>query len=94
MLVKQYNKSNMGDKNLIEYSNMVFTKKQCNLHYGQTAPLPQEIKQCFVQKPILFLGCSLEQDLTMDVLDSILVPGINHYAILKQQRLRNGSIRQ
>ncbi|MCI9058180.1 MAG: hypothetical protein HFH52_00065 [Lachnospiraceae bacterium] len=84
----------MGDKNLIEYSNMVFTKKQCNLHYGQTAPLPQEIKQCFVQKPILFLGCSLEQDLTMDVLDSILVPGINHYAILKQQRLRNGSIRQ
>ncbi len=71
---------------LIEYSSIVFTKKQYNLHYGQTAPLPQELKQCFVQKPILFLGCSLEQDLTMDVLDSILVPGMNHYAILNCQK--------
>lgn len=71
---------------LMEYGSIVFTEKQYNRHYGKESPLPQELKQCFVQKPILFLGCSLEQDATMDVLDSILVPGMSHYAILSCQR--------
>lgn len=64
---------------LIEYSHIVFTEKQYELHYGDNAPLPRELKKCFKQKLMLFLGCSLNQDRTMELLQKIVEPGEIHY---------------
>jgi hypothetical protein len=61
-------------------------------------PLPKALRQVFVSQSLLFLGCSLEQDWTLELLDlarqadEYAIP--NHYAILpdpvdaqtKQQR--------
>ena len=66
----------------IEYSHIVFTKRQYKIHYGWNAPLPKELRKCLEQKAILFLGCSLEQDITMKLLKKVLEPGAYHYTII------------
>lgn len=49
-------------------------------------PLPKALRQVFVSQSLLFLGCSLEQDWTLELLDlarqadEYAIP--NHYAIL------------
>lgn len=49
-------------------------------------PLPKALRQVFVSQSLLFLGCSLEQDWTLDLFgqakqaDEYAIP--NHYAIL------------
>lgn len=51
-------------------------------------PLPKALRQVFVSQSLLFLGCSLEQDWTLDLLekakqaDEYAIP--NHYAILPE----------
>ena len=66
----------------IEYSSIVFTEKQYDLHYAPNSPLTLDLKRCLKSKMMLFLGCSLGQDRTMDFLKSIIEPGEHHYTII------------
>lgn len=62
--------------------------------YEENSDLVQTLRQSFQQKCILFLGCSLQQDRTMSVLENVSAPGINHFTVFassprrqKQQEL-------
>lgn len=68
--------------NLIEYENIVFTSAQYDHHYGKGSPLIQDLKACFDKRLMFFLGCSLEKDRTMDILQDAIIQGVNHYAII------------
>ncbi len=66
----------------IEYNRIIFTEKQYAQNYGEGSKLTLELKRCLQGKTMLFLGCSLKQDRTMDVLQTIVEPGQYHYAII------------
>ena len=68
--------------NLIEYENIVFTSEQYDRHYGEGSPLLHDLKSCFDKRLMFFLGCSLEKDRTMDILQDSIIQDVNHYAIL------------
>lgn len=68
--------------NLIEYENIVFTSEQYDCHYGKSSPLIHDLKACFEKRLMLFLGCSLEKDRTMDIIRDAIIKGVNHYAII------------
>lgn len=54
----------------------VFTQAQYDQAYGSplsyTNQLPKALRQIFVTHPLLFLGCSLEQDKTLDLFKSVV----------------------
>lgn len=68
----------------------ILTQAQYAEGYGNPfdfhKPLPKALRQVFVSQSLLFLGCSLEQDWTLDLFvkakqaDEYAIP--NHYAIL------------
>jgi hypothetical protein len=68
----------------------ILTDAQYAAGYGSPfdfhKPLPKALRQVFVSQSVLFLGCSLEQDWTLELLDQAkqadeyAIP--NHYAIL------------
>lgn len=68
----------------------VLTREQYEAAYGQpcnfSKPLPKAIRQIFVAQSLLFLGCSLEQDWTMDLFAAAIDGGgfevPVHYAVL------------
>ena len=66
----------------IEYDNIVFTKQQYERHYKKDSALVRDLENCIKNKIILFLGCSLGKDLTMDVLQGAMQQGDDYYAIL------------
>lgn len=66
----------------IEYDRIVFTEKQYKKFYGDGSTLTEALKKCLEQKTILFLGCSLSQDRTLDILESVLEEGKNYYTII------------
>lgn len=68
--------------NLIEYENIVFTSAQYDRHYRKGSPLIHDLKACFGKRLMFFLGCSLEEDRTMDILQYAIIKGVNHYAII------------
>lgn len=72
--------------NLIEYRDIVFTSAQYDLHYKKGSPLISALKACFEKRLMFFLGCSLEDDRTMDVLKEVIVQGVNHYTIIGCKR--------
>lgn len=62
--------------------------------YAENSGLVQTLRQSFQQKCILFLGCSLQRDRTMTILEDVSAPGISHFTIFasspqrqKQQEL-------
>lgn len=71
----------------------ILTAQQYEQAYGQPPafdfqkPLPKALRQIYISQSLLFLGCGLEQDWTMDLFkvakesDSYQVP--NHYAIVE-----------
>lgn len=61
---------------------LVLTGKRYDFCYREGGALVRELGAVFSKKSVLFLGCSLEQDRTMDVFDRMSSPGITHYAIL------------
>ena len=67
-----------------DIGKLVFTQKQYDEAYAPAGQLMQELSQWFQNKRLLFLGCSLQQDRTMDVLQQVMAknPGLDHYAIL------------
>lgn len=67
-----------------DIERLVFTQTQYDKAYASDGRLMQELPQWFQSKKLLFLGCSLEKDKTMDVLQQVMRknPGLDHYAIL------------
>ncbi len=67
-----------------DIDKLVFTQKQYDAAYHSDGPLMKELPLWFQNKRLLFLGCSLMQDKTMDVLQQVTKanPGLDHYAIL------------
>ena len=67
-----------------DIERLVFTQTQYDKAYANDGPLMQELPQWFQSKKLLFLGCSLAKDKTMDVLQQVTSknPGLDHYAIL------------
>ncbi len=65
-----------------DIDRLVLTKNQYDKAYA--GPLMQELPQWFQSKRLLFLGCSLASDRTMEVLRQVTEeqPGLDHYAIL------------
>lgn len=63
---------------------LIFTKEQYDEAYDNNGPLMQELPNWFLNKRLLFLGCSLAMDKTMEVLQKVIVANseLNHYAIL------------
>lgn len=67
-----------------DIGKLVFTQTQYDTAYDSNGELMQELSQWFQNKRLLFLGCSLLQDRTMEVLQQVMTknPGLDHYAIL------------
>ena len=70
----------------IDYSKIVFTLRQYDHHYSPGSELGAALADCYRQKMMLFLGCSLEKDRTMEVLRKVWKKGQTHYAILNCPR--------
>ena len=67
---------------LIEYEKIVFTQAQYDRHYGKDSPLTRELKACFENRMMLFLGCSLDSDRTMELLQEVIHPGSSYYTVI------------
>ncbi|WP_283624695.1 SIR2 family protein [Clostridium butyricum] len=76
----------------ISYTDsIIFTKEQYENNYGRgnidfTKALPKLLLSIFKSRAMLFLGCSLEEDRTMKVLDSLTneVTGLMHFAFMQK----------
>lgn len=71
---------------LLDYGKVVLTKRQYDKHYAPDSALTQDLEKCFATKAFLFLGCSLKEDRTMELLERILCPGYNNYTIINCER--------
>jgi hypothetical protein len=75
-----------------DYDTYVFTATQYNDAYGLPfdfgKPLPRALRQIFVSQSLLFLGCSLEKDRTLELFQHVLNDGQfevpDHFAILPE----------
>ena len=78
---------NVGDQ-----KTYIFSQQQYNDAYGEnidfTKPLAKTLRQIFVSNSLVFIGCSLEQDRTLDIFSEIVknnefeIP--YHFAILNE----------
>ena len=71
-----------------ESSSFVFTSEQYEHFYGtryhrDNCLIPRYLKKIFLGKKVLFVGCSLDQDRTLDILKECVKKdeNISHYAI-------------
>lgn len=65
-----------------DYSSIVFTESSYDKHYAPNSDLINTLKDIYKKKVLLFLGCSLEKDRTLDVLSETIEPGRTNYAII------------
>lgn len=74
-------------ENTIAADKLVFTQKQYDAVYSNDGRLVSELSEWFKNKKLLFLGCSLAMDKTMEVLQSVSDNNymLDHYAILACQ---------
>ena len=78
---------NVGDQN-----TYIFSQQQYSDAYGEeinfTKPLAKTLRQIFVSNSLVFIGCSLEQDRTLDLFSTVVkseefeIP--DHFAILNK----------
>ncbi len=74
----------------------VFTRQQYMGAYGEPfdfkKPLPKALRQIFISNSLLFLGCSLDQDWTLELFKKVISQGEyeipNHFAILEEPKTR------
>lgn len=68
-----------------ETTSMVFSESQYNEFYSDGKPLPIFLETFFSGRSLLFIGCSLTKDRTIDVLAKCISrnPRIRHYAIVE-----------
>lgn len=71
-------------ENTIAADKLVFTKEQYDRVYMKDGTLVRELTEWFRSKKLLFLGCSLAMDRTMEVLRMVSSQNtaLDHYAIL------------
>ena len=69
---------------LTDYDKLVFSKTQYDRHYGEKSPLVGELQRWMAGAQLLFLGCSLRNDRTLDILKKVCGnnQGLKHFAIL------------
>lgn len=75
-----------------DWETYVFTNDQYDEAYGQpidfSKPLPKSLRQIYVTSSLIFLGCSLEKDRTLDLFEDVskdsnfVVP--DHFALLPE----------
>lgn len=71
-----------------ETSSFILTTEQYDKFYGKSSPrnkpLPRYLKKLFTAKKLLFVGCSLESDRTLDILLDCVKKDerISHFAIV------------
>ncbi len=67
-----------------DIAKLVFTREQYDVAYAEGGALMKELPLWFQNKKLLFLGCSLAMDKTMEVLQQVTAdnPGLAHFAIL------------
>lgn len=77
--------------NVSDHETYIFSKQQYDDAYGATGtdygkPLPKALRQIFISHSLLFLGCSLEQDRTLTLLEEVVRTGAfevpEHFAIV------------
>lgn len=84
-----------GNEPSLDSDSVVFTRSQYRHHYHRWSQTVKTLKLLFKQKPMLFLGCSLHRDKTMQVLRQVTGRGTEHYAIInaapeaRDERLRS-----
>lgn len=68
-----------------ETTSMVFCESQYDAFYGEDNPLSIFLEIFFSGRSLLFVGCSLTKDRTMDILAKCIKrnPRIRHYAIVE-----------
>ena len=66
----------------LSYDKVVFTETQYDKNYTPDSDLVKVLSSTLEKKTLLFLGCSLEQDRTLDIINQVKEPGTEHYAIL------------
>ena len=73
-----------------EISSMILSTKQYKEYYGKKGnrgnrALPIYLKKIFEGKKLLFVGCSLDKDYTLDILKECVKqnPNISHFAIVQ-----------
>ena len=76
-----------GDADEME-TTAVLDPQSYDAAYDENSDLVQTLRQSFQQKCILFLGCSLQQDRTMRVLENVSAPGINHFTVFSSSPQR------
>lgn len=71
-------------ENTISADKLVLTKEQYEIVYNKDGALLQELTEWFKNNKLLFLGCSMTMDKTMEVLRSVSQQNatLDHYAIL------------
>jgi hypothetical protein len=70
----------------------IFTTTQYDSAYGNphdfSTPLPKALRQIYISNSLLFLGCSLEQDRTLDLFHTVVASGDyeipRHFAVVEQ----------
>jgi tetratricopeptide (TPR) repeat protein len=81
------------DMNSIVLSAAQYETLYGHVHrYGQNARLPRFLKRVFSHSPVLFIGCSLDQDRTTMILVDIRVKP-RHFALMKLPRENEEKIR-
>ena len=72
--------------NATDRSARVFTGLEYDAQYGDGngERIPKLARIMFTNRPLLFLGCSLQGDRTLDVLEALHeeLPGLSHYGVL------------
>ncbi|MGI6545488.1 MAG: SIR2 family protein [Fastidiosipilaceae bacterium] len=73
-----------GDINS-ENKDIIFTKNSYEKNYTKNTELKESYTLFIKSRKLLFLGCSLESDRTMEVLKDVYLkrPGVKHYAIVE-----------
>ena len=68
----------------VDINTLVFTKEQYDRAYDPSGNLVTELQNWYSNRHLLFLGCSLEADETLRVLQSLIETGAcpTHFAIL------------
>ena len=69
---------------LTQYNDLVFSKAQYNRHYQPNSPLIHSLQAWMQDTQLLFLGCSLRNDRTLNVLNNLYDNHnrLEHFAIL------------
>ena len=66
----------------VDYSKIVFTQSAYDRNYTPRSDLFITLKKAYERKTLLFLGCSLEKDRTLDVLRKTIDVGERNFAIV------------